>query len=140
MSKCELDKKWTKKGLEELIKDGAARLVPASWTNSEYWTRFRCVEVGNEIIKEFALCKQCGIWLSVLIGHTTTLQRQNASHTKAINVDPGQFKMTSFLPKKSEVPKHVREKAHRAAMYMIAKDVQPFSCLHDDGFLTLLKQ
>ncbi|KAK6994129.1 hypothetical protein BgiMline_010714 [Biomphalaria glabrata] len=134
MSKCKLDKLWAKKDLEELIKDGGARLVPATWTKSECWTRFRCVEIGNEIIKEFAVCKQWEIWLSVPIGHTTTLQRHNASHTKVINVDPGQFKMTSVLPKKSEAPKHFREKAHRAAMYMIAKDIQPFSCLHGDGF------
>ncbi|KAI8750733.1 transposable element hobo transposase, partial [Biomphalaria glabrata] len=88
-------------------------------------------------IKEFAVCKQCGLWLSVNVSTYWPYYnsaRHNASRTKAINVDPGQFKVTSFLPKKSQVPKHVRKKAHRAAMYMFAKDIQPFSCLLGDGF------
>jgi len=49
MSNSKLARKWTKKDLEKLITDGAARLVPASWTKSECWTRFRCVEVGDEV-------------------------------------------------------------------------------------------
>ncbi|KAK0067859.1 hypothetical protein Bpfe_002700, partial [Biomphalaria pfeifferi] len=101
MSKCKSDKKWTKKDLEALLKDGAARLVPASWTKRECWTRFRCVEVGNEISKSL-LCVSnveygCQYLLAIL-----QLCKDIMHHTQTINVDPGQFKMTSFLPKKSE--------------------------------------
>ena len=49
MSNSKLTRKWTKKVLEKLMTDGAARLVPASSTKSECWTRFRCVEVGDEV-------------------------------------------------------------------------------------------
>ena len=33
-----------------------------------------------------------------------------------------------------QVPKHICEYAQRAALYMITKDIQPFSCVQDDGF------
>lgn len=33
-----------------------------------------------------------------------------------------------------KLPKKIRETAERAALYMIAKDIQPFSCLQDEGF------
>jgi len=44
------------------------------------------------------------------------------------------FNIYSLLLYTLQVPKHIRERAERAALYMIAKDVQPFSCVQDDGF------
>ena len=33
-----------------------------------------------------------------------------------------------------QAPKHIRESAQRTALYIIAKDIQSFSCVQDDGF------
>jgi len=49
------------------------------------------------------VCKKCGTWLSVPIGHTSTLQRHTASHNKAVSSDPSQPKLTSFTRTKTEV-------------------------------------
>ena len=42
-------RKWTKEGLQKLLNDGKAHLVPANWTKSESWQAFKCVNINGQV-------------------------------------------------------------------------------------------
>ena len=134
-------KRVTKEQLEKWLnkKDvpGDFQQVEATWTSSKHWTGYRCAEVGGVLVKHLAICKICRYVLSVPEVTVQTLIRHQQSHAhSATPTGTSQGALTGYF-RKTIVSPAIRDSTSKACLFMIAKDLQPFTIVDDIGFRSL---
>lgn len=94
--------------------------------------------------KAYGICNYCGKHLKTAGNTSNLLDHLKRLHPSRMTADkePMPKTMATFLNKEPFYgsDSNIKKRLDKKVMDMIAKDVRPFSCVHDEGFVELMQE